>query len=225
MNLAIGQVPRASVSIEASNVQFYTGASGKASPAIDYNTALPVAGGQVFTLPTMVAYTGLSVVSALRPGDIVLSLPRYDGIGDYLSGVGRIHVQSLSLSVPIALEDIQELGNPYPISRQIRFPVDNTLSIEALVGDVNTGSIASVFCNDNPVNLSFALNLPSCQRTGSSAITLLFNQAKLVSRDYSSSIGQNSTVRLTFQNQLQGNSASYVTRGIVFSGSYGEPYA
>ena len=218
-NLAVGQIPRASVTIEANNAQFYTGSSGNASPAINFNTALPVVGPQ-FSLPTAIAYTGLNVPTALRPGDIVLSFPRYGGLGDYLSGVGRIHVQSLALSVPIALENIPELGNPYPIARKIRFPVDCTLSVDALVGDVETGSIANLFCNDAPFNVSYAMNLPSCARTGSSSITVYFNQCKLTSRDYSSSIGQNSTVRLTFVNQLQGNSPNYLGNGIVFSGSY-----
>lgn len=225
LNLAINQIPRASVTIESSNCNFYTGSSGDASPAIDFNTALPVAGGQVFSLPTMQAYTGTNIVSALRPGDILLSFPRFDSIGDYLSGVGQVWPQSVSLSVPIALDNIQEIGNPYPIARKIRFPVDCTLTVEALVGDVNTGSLANLFCQDNPVNLSFACKLPNCSRTGAAAITVYFNQAKLVSRDYTSAIGQNSTVRLTFQNQLQGISPSYFGRGIVFSGSWGAPYS
>lgn len=221
-NLAVGQIPRASITVETNNAQFYTGASGNFSPAINYNTALPVVGPE-FTLPTAIAYTGVNIPTALRPGDITLSFPRYAGLGDYLSGVGRIHIQSVALSVPIALENITELGNPYPIARKIRFPVDCTLSVDALVGDVETGSIANLFCNDNPFNLSYALNLPNCARTGASSITVFFNQAKLVSRDYSSSIGQNSTVRLTFQNQLQGIGPNYLGQGIVFSGSYGEP--
>lgn len=224
LNLAVGQIPRASVTIESTNAQSYVGASGNSSPAINYNTALPVTGVN-YSLPTMISYTGLNTVAALRPGDITLSFPRIDGLGDYMSGIGRIHVQSVALSVPIALDNITELGNPYPISRKIRFPVDCTLTIEALVGDVSTGAIASVFCNDPFMNLSLAMNNPNCQRTGAAAITLNFNQAKLINRNYSSSIGQNSTVRLTFQNQLQGISPLYLQKGIVFSGSYSGPQA
>jgi hypothetical protein len=69
------------------------------------------------------------------------------------------------------------------------------------------------------------MNNPNCSRTGAPAITVNFNQAKLVSRDYSASIGQNSTVRLTFQNQIGGLSSNYLQQGIVFSGSWGAPYA
>lgn len=219
MNLAVGQIPRASVTVEASNAQFYTGASGNVSPAINFNTALPVV-GPTFSLPVGVAATGVNIPTALRPGDITMSFPRQSSLGDYMSGVGSIWVQSLALSVPLALDNILELGNPYPVARKIRFPVDCTLSVDASVGDVNTGSIASLFCNDQPYNLSYSLNLPNCGRTGASAITVWFNQAKLVSRDASYSIGQNATVRLTFSNQLGGISPQYLGQGVVFSGSY-----
>ena len=224
LNLAVGAIPKAAVTIEASNVQFYTGASGVSgnpSPAINFNTALPVV-GPTFAIPPAIAYTGVGVTTALRPGDMVMSFPRFGGLGDYLSGVGRMHIQSVALSVPIALENITEIGNPYPISRQIRFPVDCTLSVDALVGDVFTGSIANLFCNDLPINIGLELNLPSCSRTGAPAVSINFNQCKLVNRDYAGSIGQNSTVRLTFQNQIQGIGPSYQGAGIVFQGTFGQ---
>lgn len=224
MNLAIGQIPRATVTLQANNQQIYTGSSNNASPAIDPNTSLQVVGPQ-FSLPTLTGYTGANIVSALRPGDITLSFPRFDGLGDYLSGIGQVHVQGLSLSVPIALDPINQLGNPFPIARKIRFPVDCTLQIDALAADVATGNLANLFCSDAPVNLSFSLHNPNCARTGSNAITVYFNQAKLSNRDFSSSIGQNSTVRLTFVNQLGGITPGYLTQGIVFSGSYGNSFS
>jgi hypothetical protein len=224
LNLAVNQIPRAAVTIEASNIQTFTGSTGNASPAINFFTALPVV-GPAFSLPQLIAYTGANVLSALRPGDIQIQFPRQGSILDYMSGIGTMHVQSVALSVPIALDNILELGNPFPISRKPRFPIDCTLSIDALQGDINTGNISNLLCNDAPINLAFSLNNPNCSRTGAPAITVYFNQAKLVSRDYSSSIGQNSSVRLTFQNQIGGLSSSYLTQGIVFSGTYGEPFA
>ncbi len=221
LNMAIGQIPTATITVEGTNQQSYTGTVLQTSPAIDPNTALPVV-GPLWTLPVMSGYTGATVTNALRPGDIVLSFPRTNALGDYLSGVGQIHPQSVSLSVPIALDQIGQLGNPYPIAKRIRFPVNCTLSIDALVGDINTGNVANLFCQDAPSNFIITLNDPSCSRTGPAAIVINFNQAKLVSRDYSSSIGQNSTVRVTYSNQLQGISPSYQGRGIVFSGLFGQ---
>ncbi len=224
INLAVGQVPTASITLEGTNQQSYTGSVLQLSPAIDPNTALPVV-GPLWTLPTMSGYTGANISAALRPGDIVLSFPRTDGLGDFTSGVGQIRPQSVSISVPIALDQITQLGNPYPVAKRIRFPVNCTLSVDALVGDITTGNVANLFCQDSPSNFIITMNDPSCSRTGPAAIVINFNQAKLVSRDYSSSIGQNSTVRLTYTNQLQGISPSYLGRGVVFSGVYGQDQA
>lgn len=223
--LAIGQIPRASITIQGTNMQTYVGSTGKQSPAIDPNTSLQVS-GPLFTMPTMSGYTGSAISIALRPGDIVLSLPRTGSFGDYTSGVGEIHVQSLSLSVPIGLDNILQLGNPYPIAKRIRFPVVCTLSIDALAADVAEDNVASLFCSNDPVNLQYQLRNPSCTRNGTNAMTVWFNDAQLVNRDWSSSIGQNSTVRLTYSNQLQGIGSNYLNQGIVLSGSWGgyNPY-
>jgi hypothetical protein len=219
--LAIGQIPRASITLSATNMQTYVGSTGKQSPAIDPNTALQVVGPR-FTLPSMVGYTGVSIAAALRPGDIVLGLPRTGSFGDYTSGVGEIHVQGVSLSVPIGLDNILQLGNPYPIAKRIRFPVSCTLTVDALAADVAEDNVASLFCSNDPVDIYYQLRNPSCSRNGSNAMTVWFNQAQLVNRDWSSSIGQNSTVRLTYTNQLQGIGANYLGQGIVVSGAYGQ---
>lgn len=221
INLAVGQIPKASISIEASNLQFYTGSSGNSSPAIDPNTALPVV-GPTFSLPTMIAYTGANVNAALRVGDLVLAIPRNASLGDYASGVGQIHVNAVTISVPLALDPITILGNPYPISRPIKFPVNCTMTVNALAADVNPDSVANLFCSDVPYNLAVSLRNPNCSRTGNNAITYYFNQAKLTNRAFSSSIGQNSTVSLTFTNQLGGISSSYLGQGVVVSGSFGQ---
>ena len=221
LNLAVGQIPRASVTIMGNNQQTYNGATGQQSPAIDPNTALQVVGPK-FTLPVMSGYTGVNVVSALRPGDIVLGFPRTGSFGDYTSGVGQIHVQGISLSVPIAVDPIMQIGNPYAIAKPIRFPVNCTLTVDALAADVAEDNVANLFCSDTFENLYFQMKQPSCDRNGANAITVWFNQAKLTNRSYNSSIGQNATVRLTYTNQLQGISPSYLGAGVVFSGSYGQ---
>jgi hypothetical protein len=220
MTLQVGQIPRASVTIEGTNQQAYNGSTGKASPAIDPNTSLQVV-GPLWTLPTMSGYTGASVQPALRPGDVRIGMPRTGGFTDYTSGIGQFIVQGVTMSVPIALDYINQLGSPYPIAKRIRFPVNCTLSVDAMQGDIAEDNLASVFCSDDPINIIVTLDNPSCTRTGPSAITVNFNQAKFVSRDYTSSIGQSSTVRYTFTNQLAGITAGYAGRGIVFNGTYG----
>lgn len=218
--IAIGQIPRASVTINGSNLQTYVGATGKQSPAIDPNTALKVVYPK-FTLPTMPSYTGSAIQSALRPGDIVLSFPRSGSFGDYTSGVGKINVQSVSLSVPLALDNILQMGNPYPVAKKIRFPVNATLTVDALAADLAEDDTATLFCSDEQVDLMYEMRNPSCTRDGNVAMLVKFMGAKLVNRDWNSSIGQNSTVRLTYSAQVQGIGSNFATQGVVVSGTYG----
>jgi hypothetical protein len=220
-SIAIGQIPRASVTINGTNLQTYVGSTGKQSPAIDPNTALQVVSPR-FSLPTMPAYTGTAVTSALRPGDIILHFPRSGSFGDYTSGAGKINVQSINLSVPIALDNIVQMGNPYPVAKKIRFPVNCTLTVDALAADLAEDNTANLFCTDRLIDLNYQMRNPSCTRDGNVGLQVFFNGAKLVNRDWSSSIGQNSTVRLTYSNQLQGISSSYKTNGVVVSGVYGQ---
>ncbi len=219
VNLAIGQIPRASITISANNQQTYTGSANKVSPAINPYTALPVV-GPTFTIPSMAAYTGAAIVAALRPGDIILSFPRTGSIGDFTSGVGQIHVQAVSISIPMAVDAIGELGNPFPIGRPVRLPVNCTMTIDALVGDVVEDSVAALFCSDTPDNFQISLRNPNCQRQGTNAITYWFNGAKITNRDYSAAIGQNSTVRLTLSNTIGGINGSFLSQGVVVSGSF-----
>lgn len=219
LNLAVGQIPRVSITVQGNNQQTYTGSANKASPAINFETALPVVGPQ-FTLPAIGAYTGVGIVSALRPGDITLSFPRTGSFGDYTSGVGTIHVQGISLSIPLSTDNINQLGNPFPIGKPIQFPINSTLTVDATAADLAESSVATLFCSDNPVNLAFACKLPACDRNGATAVSVLFNNAKLTNRDYSAAIGQNSTVRLTYSNQIGGVSSNYLGQGVVFSGDY-----
>lgn len=222
INLAIGQIPRASVSVQGNNMQTYVGSTGQPSPAINPNTALQVVGPR-FTLPAMPAYTGQGTPAALRPGDIVLNLPRSGGFGDYTAGVGQLWVQGLSMSVPINLDPIYQLGSPYAIFRPIQFPVNCTLTIDALEGDISEDNVADFLCSYDPIDIQFQLRDPSCDRNGPNGITFWFNQAKLINRSYNAAIGQNSTVRLTYTNQLGGITSNYLGQGIVASGSYNLP--
>lgn len=222
LNLAVGQIPRVSVTVAGSNLQSYVGSTGKQSPAIDPNTALQVVGPR-FTLPTMPVYTGVGTPAALRPGDVVLNFPRSGGFGVYTSGVGSIHVQGVSLSVPINIDPVFQLGNPFPIAKPIRFPVNCTLSVDATMADVAENNLSNLFCSYDAIDLQFQCKDPACNRNGPNGVTIWFNQAKLVNQDYNAAIGQNSTVRMTFTNQLQGIGPSYLTQGVVFSGSYNLP--
>ena len=218
MTLAVGQIPKASVSLAGSNFATYTGSQLNDSVAIDYLTDQPVVGVK-YSMPTAISYTGSAIPSALRPGEIELQIPSDVSINDFASGVGTMHINSVSMSINPGPDTITALGHFFPIAKKISKPVDCQFSIDALAGDIANGSLATLRCNDTAKNMRVVMHTPGCGPTGAPAIIIQFNNAKLDSRDYSLSVGGGgATVRLNFVAQV--GAANDIRNGIIFSGTH-----
>ena len=208
---SVGGLPTASVSVSAFNFTAYNVSSG-ASPAINPTNGVSVSNAP-FSLPT--ATTGYAnAITALRPGDIEFSLAGINTIG--VDPVD-LKLQSFSLGVDLAREDIQKLGSLYPNSKEMTFPINISFSAEAIVGDTKTGSLNDILCNDGKFNLRVALKNPVCAPTvASTGIVYDIKGAKLVSESFSSSIGPSKTVSFEFSAQV--GAAQDITNGLFISG-------
>lgn len=208
---AVGGLPTATVNVEAFNFRGYNAATGF-SPAIN-----PVDGTSItnatFTVPT--AVTGYAnQVSALRPGDIQFSLAGVNTIG---VDPTDLKIQSFNLGVELAREDINKLGSLYPNSKEIQVPINATLSVEAIVGDAAANNLNDILCSNPEYNLTVSLRNPACAPAiGTTGIQYILKGAKLVSQNFSSSIGPNKSVSLQFTSQLSG--PQDVVRGLFISG-------
>lgn len=217
LDLAVGQLPTASISIEGLNVKTDTGSFNKQLPAVN-----PLNGQAIttwnFTIPTAIAYTGSNIVSALRPGDLVLELAPNAAIGAILSGAGSVNIQSINYSLPISRETLNRLGSPFAFSRELAVPIQATMTIEALQADLRVSNLADVFCNDQSYNFRVIAKKPDCAGTGANGIILDFKNAKLQSQSFGVDIGGAATVSMTFQNQLAG--LGDTSNGFFFSGDH-----
>jgi hypothetical protein len=205
---AVGGFPTASVKVDALNLAAYTANTG-VTPAIN-----PVDGTRIaynFTLPT--AATGVSGQSSiLKHGDITMSLSSAVG-----ADVADIKIQKFSLGFDLKREPQQKLGAKFAIARNITFPVDVTLSVEAQVGDIAAGDLSSVICNDVSNTLSVTLAKPLCNGVGGqTAAVFTLKGAKLESQNFSSSIGPNKTVNLQWVASVGG--PTDVTNNLFMSG-------
>ena len=166
--------------------------------------------------PTPVARAGVvpHVVLRLQSRDLVVQglIPRAP------SGIALVFALRADILLCVALRHHRPAG---PLVRRTHGRVIVLAVAGADAHDLREDNVANLFCSDDAVNLAFRLNTPSCSRNGNPAIVFTFNQAKLTNRDYTTSIGQNATVRLTYSNQLQGISSNYLGQGVIFSGSYG----
>ena len=168
---------------------------------------------------------GNAVVSALRPGDISLSFTNADGdaIVD-LQGDGSAHVQSVSISVPLGRTPIDRLGSRFSFARVVDFPITPTLSVSAIVSDTQSRALTDIINNDQFIDSIEILfkNSDSTLVAGNPSGNLhtaayKMTNLKLDSEAFSSSIGPNKTVDLSFSLSIGGPDDK--VNNVFFSGA------
>jgi hypothetical protein len=198
---AVGGIPTVSVTAEGINLNVISGSSG-ASPGINLESGT-TAPGITFVLPPPVS--GSVGVSALRPGDVTVIVA--DGIvAELPTGVEgspanntAAHIQNFSIEIPIGRSTLDRLGSRFGFSKVIDFPVEVTVNMSAVVADLKTsGAISTLLDADTTKSLAFAFKLPG----SNDRIVYEVRGAKLLSENFSSAIGDNKSVDLTFTTQI-----------------------
>ena len=227
---SVGGIPTISCSFEGTNMNAtanvsggangYTGISGVGiDPTL--GTALSVfssSNEDGESNPTGVvlpaATTGVGP-SALRPGDITLSFANADGdaIVD-LDGVGAAHVQSVSMSIPLGRTPIDKLGNRFSFARVVDFPITPTLSVSAIVSETQTRALTDIINGDDFIS---ELQFDFADSDNVAQASYKLKNLKLDSESFSSSIGPNKTVDLSFSLSIGGPDDT--TNNIFFSGA------
>ena len=210
IDLSVGALPTASVTMEGSNVRSSAGNAIK-NPSINQSDGTEYTGANVAA--TTFSTSGMGVTtSALRPGDIVMGLTAFDGdtISD-LSATEGIHIQSATISVPLSRTPRDRLGSKFAFARTVDFPVTTTLSVSALMNDENARNLSALL--EQPER-DVSITLKDSSNT--EAIIWDFKQALVDSESWSSSIGSNKTVDLTFSAQIGG--PEDITAGVFMSG-------
>ena len=223
---SVGSFPTASVSLEALNIKSDKGVSFKTLPAVDSQDGTKIC-DTCFILPPAESGDGTSV---LKPGDISLDLNDAGLLSKQISGdtlgyedadKGSAHIQSFTISTPMGRTALQRLGNTYAFAKEIDFPVTCTLSVNALVSDLKDGNLVDLLCGKT-YDLKVKMQDPAAcstecgPNTSEPALVIDFKGAVLDSESFSSSIGDNKTVDLTFSTQIGGPEDNSV--GVFISG-------
>jgi hypothetical protein len=203
LEAAVGGLPTVSVTAEGLNVNVVTGSSGASAIVPGINVENGTASSALFALPAPV--TGVVGASALRPGDITLLLT--DGVltdlptGLNLADNTAAHIQNLSIEVPIGRTTLERLGSRFGFTKVIDFPVEITCNLSAIVADLkSSGAISTLLDADTTKTLAFSFKLPGAN----DRIVYELRGAKLASENFSSTIGDNKSVDLTFTTQIGG---------------------
>ena len=223
---AVGDIPSASVTVEANNLRFKDSGDAFQNPAINLSTGenytgthdIPAAGDTAST-----SETDANVV-CLRPGDITVDFnddgnarpgstagadDKVQGLGGArLEGDGQMHLQNFTLDVPMARTALNRIGSRFPYAREIDVPATITFSCSAFLGDIEDGNLNDVICSTGAKrNIRIKIMQP-CTQGGQKSNFLgqefLLKGCTLESQNFSASIGDNKTVDLVWSAQVAG---------------------
>ena len=226
---SVGGFPSVDISVEGMNMAFDTGISGWI-PAI-----VPVDGSRMtgfrYLLPTASGSpgTGNLDISVLRPGDITLDFRERSATDEGTQGdpasayategvsISDAHIQSYNLSLNLGRESMRRLGSRFAFSREISFPIQANLSVDAIVTNIITGSWSDHLTCDKTYNVIVNIKKPACVGDPQPVVArYIVRNAELVSQSYSSDIGSNQRVTLNWSAEI--GSARQTGIGVFFSG-------
>ena len=244
IDASVGSVPSASVTVEAFNIRVDDKISGYVEGAFTGNQVPGVNdtdGQQVNinyefdggTLQTTGDYTDGSTVAdntitALRPGDLLLEFidpaenttPSFNTDGfTVLSGAGAAHIQSFALSIPMSRTVLGRLGNTFGYARVIDLPLNLDISISAIVSELRVNNLFERLSSPDKSNFRLTMRRSAgTGQPGAEALVIDVKGARLEGESYSSTIGDNETVDITFSAQVGG--ANDTENGVFMRGSY-----
>lgn len=228
---SVGGMPTVSVTVEGLNTLLSTSTSGY-SPAINTDTGLRLS-DTIYKLPTATTNaTGTGDtrnISVLRPGDITVTLTQADSPlnGTFTSAksaystmgadLTTAKIQSYSLSFDLSRSAIEGLGSRYAYDREVNFPSTISLSLDALVGDINTGSWNDLIECSKVFDVQIDMKDPVCSPASrQTVVRYTMKNARMLSQSYSQGIGDNRTV--TYQFQTTHGGPSQTDKGLFMSG-------
>ena len=219
LNASVGAIPTASVSVEGLNISAQTAGTGLQTPAIDPNNG--AAGTGKFTLPTPVSG---DVGPILRPGDIDVNLTDGGATGllanmSDAGGKTSAHIQSFSIDLPMGRSVLQRLGNSFGFAREVDFPVQVSCSNSAIAADLKAGNMFNELYDNTKSDIEVVMRQPSTSGPGAGTpqIRYMLKNCTLESESFSSSIGDNKSVDLTFSATVGGPDDS--ANGLFISGA------
>lgn len=212
VEMAVGAIPTVSVSFDALNINSDTDAGTISSPAIDPVNGTEIAGA--VTLPN--TSTGQGNIAALRPGNITVDLANFASTPFPLADLGTdkegAHIQSASLSIPMSRSKLERLGSRSAYAQSVDFPVTATLSVSAIVNEVDAANLAAIVDDEDEKTITLSIK----DDDGNPTVKYTLKGCSMDSQSISSSIGSNKSVDLTFSTSVGGPADT--DHGVFMSG-------
>lgn len=148
----------------------------------------------------------------LKPGniDLFLSNPNIGGIN--LSGSTKMHVQNVSINIPVNRTDLYGLGSKYVYNRKAEYPSLGELSVSAIATAPLSGVTDKIFSKDDVYQMEVRFNTSDATADKTHTVSAKIQDAKIESQSISHSIGANMSFDATFSFECN------PTKGFLFSG-------
>jgi hypothetical protein len=210
LEAAVGAIPTVSCAFEGQNIVFTGGNTSYqiGNPSVLDGTDLSET--SLVTLPDGGdAYDSTTEISAVRPGDITLTLGTTNSDNSPMFGLSEsdLKIQSASVAMTVGREPIRKLGKAFAFAREITFPINCTMTVNAIVGATTANKLYTLMTT-NGDSTKYYCELKLVGYLGASARTayVMLKGAKLNSQNFTSSIGPNQTVSLELSAQIGKNS-------------------
>ena len=224
LDASVGAIPTVSCAFEGQNINFTGwGSAGITSPA----DGLPLNSGSIFnpsifngaesinpnisgmyvSLPSGAGlFDSTTQVSAVRPGDVTVLLTAYGTDNAPVVGFleSDLKVQSVNFGLTVGREPIRKLGSMFAFTREITFPINCTMSVSAVVGDIVAQKLFSLVTGAGDIKYNCGVKLTG-YRAGSATGTdayLVLKGAKIDSQNVTSSIGPNKAITIELSAQI-----------------------
>jgi len=159
-----------------------------------------------------------NIPTALRPGDITINFEGFDSENlSTISGNGSFHLQSANLSIPLSRSELKRLGSKGAYARVLDYPTKATLSVNSIVSNTEVVDLAESVraCINKSLNNDISILAKDCDKEN--AIIWRLKNPDLLSENFSSNIGPNKSVDLTFEVEIGNPDDNSI--GILCSGA------
>jgi hypothetical protein len=126
----------------------------------------------------------------------------------------------MTIGVPLSRTTLQRLGNTFGYSKVLDMPLNIDVSISAILSELNKANLFDALARVQQHDFTLTLRR-SNEATGGAGATAMIYQikgARLESETFSSAIGDNETVDITFTTQVGG--ANDTDNGLFMEGTY-----
>lgn len=164
LSARVGSLVESSATFNCLTSFVYPTASGNQIPAVSYQSGTQLTG--LFALPPAssqydpYAANPADRLSALGAKDLILTFPAGTPYANVFTGGSACYLQSMQLSFAVPREEIKPIGYAFPTARAVRYPIEFTLSADAIVSRYQADQLQRIQCLGSGVVAHIRCKIP-----------------------------------------------------------------